>query len=919
MKRFLLTTALVCLFGGLVYAQQAQPMAKATTTQKAKHKKGLSPRKTTKSKFGESTAPFALPAKDTKELKRATLAPKDLLKHDFLPYDTLLWTGHIRQENGITVLNEQIEYDEYGLYRMFTIQEGSVTTERRYTYRTGIANYWTSRLIEERQNGGSWMPVSKEERTINDQEQLTSVKKYDNCEGKLYLSSWREYDYSHEFVIHGETYSPGALTRWVEYDPDGTITQEENYAWFEPAKDYICTLLINRYGSKEITKFEGNTTVTDYYRTIMDGVEYVESKKTRYYFGQNEEGLQVEGELTVNYYEDGEQAYAYGNKTEYKGFGENGQLVPGQDAEYWSYYYENYDNTWILIDHKKGHWLNNNLLEVQDVRMGYADYQLFDDEGMDINAERNGKYDVEYDSELQQFTVYYGDMYHGEAGYMDVYDLQNNLVARYRQQPLELGLCKTGFSDIFADDIEFIGYKISEWKDGQWLPRTEPMQFNEYYEGKLDERGFYYFNEKGELVKEEWYYITPENPEGTLEEQFVYTYKENEITRVKSYDEDGAIADPTHNKRWLKRLANGNYEYGYLNNEYGHYTLYDVAQGYAKMYSKNLQSDEWNESDCKYIDLVSVDPETRVETRISRERDPETGQAVYTRKTERLDDPETGYHLEADYRWDTEHNAWRGEHCYVSEPRQKDLPIRPVHYPKGYDYDDYKNYPAEPDGESINIGGLFSQDKNTILYEWGWYEKETDGKAGDWIPVDFYIVKATPMENGGYYVLTQDANSFHQVQNEYWLELNDQQQIVKLQNRKIVAENRNNQWGYQWEYEYYRSDIDLTYNEQGLVTERTEYPYKLDGNNFVKTDNVWKDLYTYTAAQVTPTEIDEVKTHDEAFTLNGREISTDAQTLITVYDLSGRKVAEATGRLTLPTTGIYLVNCNGKTAKVCCK
>ena len=914
MKKFLLTAAVVFLLGGSIHALYAQPTAKATTTQKTMHRKGLSIRKTTDPKSWERTSSATLTTKDMEELKRAPLAPKDLQKHDFLPYDTLLWTGHIRQENGITVLDEKIEYDEYGLYHMLTIHHGSDTTERRYTYRTGIANYWTSRLIEERQNGGSWKPVSKEERTINDQEQLTSVKIYDSHDGKLYLSSWREYDYSHEFVRDGETHSPGALTRRAEYEPDGTVTQEKNYTWFEPAKDYICTLLIDPHGfsPKIITKFEGNTTVTDYYQTNADSTSYVREKVTRYY-GKTEKGLQVKGEMRVGYYEDGEEAGAEGNKTEYKGFGENGQLVPGQDAEYWNYSYNYYDKTWSLIIHRKGHWLNNNLLEIYDVRSEFNYYELYNDEGMPIDPARIGIYDVKYDSKLQQFTVYdYRDM---NNVFINLYDLQNNLIARYRQQPVDLGLNKTAFAQIYADEIEMTNCKVSEWKNGQWQPRTEPMVFEEYYKGKVDERGFYYFNEKGEMVKEEWYAVSPENPEGTLEEQYIFTYKENEITSIKTFDSDGAIADPSNNKTWLKRLADGNYEYASLDYEYGRYTLFDVAQGYAKIYCKDPQDIEWKEYDCKYVDLVSVDPETGVETRIFREHNPETGQAVYTYKTERLDDPETGYHLEADYTWDTERNAWRGKHCDITEPRQKDLPIRPVHYPKSYVYDDYSNYPAEPkEGEGINMD-RFAREYNTISYEWGWYENETDGKVGDWVPVYFHILKVTPIENGGYYVLIQDAISSYQVQDEYWLELNDQQQIVKLQTRRTEAEIRN----YQWEYEYYRSDIDLTYNEQGLVSERIEYPYKVDGDHFVKTDDIWKDLYIYTAAQVTPTEIDEVKNHDEGFTRNGREIRTAEGVAVTVYDLSGRQVAAGTGHLTLPNSGIFLINCNGKTTKVSCR
>ena len=931
MKRILLTAMLACFMGGQVCAQQAQQPFKTTAAKKAGHRKGLSLRRTAGvlPMQKSSSAPSSLIQSKsvsaqsvTKDIRRATVAPKDLRKHDFLPYDTLLVTAHTRQLNGQTLLNQQVEYDEYGLYRMFTSVDEKGKTETRYTYSIGIANYWTSRFIEQRQNGGSWKPMDKEERTFNDEEQLISVKQYRRTDrGELYLYMWTEYDYSHEFVRDGEVISPGAMTRCVKYDTEGKVTSEENYAWFAPAKDYICTLLVDPASSmtKEITKFEGNTTVTELYQTNMDGVEYVKEKVTRYY-GLTEEGRQVEGELRVSYndrYGDGEY-YTEGKKTESKGFDENGQLIPGQDAEFWEYDYDRYDKTWDLRDHKKYHWLNNNLLETQDVRYGYSDYELFNDEGMPINPEGDGKYDVEYDPKLQQFTVYYGPRYGGHE-YMDVYDLQNNLVARYRLQLLDFGLCEKGFSEVFANDIEFIGFKISVWKDGQWQPRTEPMQFDEYDEGKLDERGFYYFNDKGEIIKEEWYEFTSEDSAGTLEERLIYTYLENEINinTFSNFDQPS----PDRGNVWLKRLSNGMYEYANLEYkgrhigdqvDWGTYGLIDTNQGYVKMYSTSGQEQEWSNPYYRYLDQVSVDPETGVETRISREYNSETDQVVYTRKTERLDNPETGYHLHAEYSWDADHNAWRGEHKIITEPRQKNLPILPVRYPKGND--DYSNYPAEPEYEEVIEAQWPGLDMNGAMYSWQWYMNEAGQVEGVWQTDVVNFVKVYPMENGGYYVDIIKGDRYHESSNKYWLELNGQQQIVKL---KTVKSNSLFN-GIKWENENYEADIEFTYNEKGFVTERKEMPYKVVDNKWVKTDDVLTDHYVYTVAKVTPTGIDEVETH-ETFTLKGREITTTEQALITVYDLSGRKVTEAFGQLSLPAVGLYLVHCNGQTVKVYCR
>ena len=136
-----------------------------------------------------------------------------------------------------------------------------------------------------------------------------------------------------------------------------------------------------------------------------------------------------------------------------------------------------------------------------------------------------------------------------------------------------------------------------------------------------------------------------------------------------------------------------------------------------------------------------------------------------------------------------------------------------------------------------------------------------------------------------------------------------------------IYENRDGHWVIKNKY---KSDIEFTYNEQGFVTERKEMPYAYELVSdayeiWEQTGDIWKDLYIYTAAQVTPTEIDEVKNHDEGFTRNGREIRTAEGAAVTVYDLSGRQVAAGTGHLTLPNSGIFLINCNGKTTKVSCR
>lgn len=84
-------------------------------------------------------------------------------------------------------------------------------------------------------------------------------------------------------------------------------------------------------------------------------------------------------------------------------------------------------------------------------------------------------------------------------------------------------------------------------------------------------------------------------------------------------------------------------------------------------------------------------------------------------------------------------------------------------------------------------------------------------------------------------------------------------------------------------------------------------------------DAVWSNVsetrYTYEMLSIFPTGIDKVNAETMGLRLDGKEIVASETVKLPLYDLSGRKVAEALGRVSIPQAGIYIV----RTAKGSCK
>lgn len=604
MMKFLLTTAVACLIGSGGMAQNIQP--DNTLKQTERHKSLFGKRHTTK--MVKSTTPQNKET-ETKatsfKLKYAPKAPRitDFKPLNYVPYDTILCTQQNHLVNGQTTMSKNFDYDQYGLYRMVTVNEGAHKQENRYTYQIGDFNFWTSRLIETRYDNGSWIYKDKEERAYNANKQLISLKKYEvNRKDSLYLLTLDEYDWNHKIVERDyndnivNTYY-GASTHHVDYNQNGGISEEARHEWYEPLQQYVETYFTNGY-EKRITELKENETVTkiymkDYDFTNQQEKECLNEVIIKYYGnvkGTYQELYDSEGNLTSTYgrktetlkntpskgvttiieyqyvenkttVEPGQRAlneknWALVSKQCRKGYDEKGEIVIGKDYEKLIYNYNNNTNEWELNTQISGHWMNDRLL---------CEKYQFSDTDYDVNYylytedADNRKY-VDYDPVQKCYMLYdEGD------GYLitNYYNLQNKIVRRIRTEDCTLGLNidEEKYIGIYASDL-YLGMNIQEWKNEKWVPLIGPFEM--YSEGDFIKANS---DTKGNIISVEVYESTNDNSLGTIVEKQIYEYKENENRLYDYYYENGVqvgCADTT----FLKNLGNGEYEYYYAEYDY---------------------------------------------------------------------------------------------------------------------------------------------------------------------------------------------------------------------------------------------------------------------------------------------------------------------------------------------------------------
>lgn len=872
-------------------------------------------------------------------VKKSTISPAKRVKTVFVendvagytPYDTLLLSKYTyTSSSGQSYIpyEETYTYDEYGHRQLVTSYYYDRKETKRYTYTIGDFNFWTSKTIEtkdSRYEAEGWVFESKEERETDSFKRLVSQKiyQYDEESGKIYLYNEKAYDYGHAYMddnFDGDEMKYGHEVKDFKYNPDGSIEEGEEYTWYEPAKKYLLTKSYY-LGCKSMDSEFGEDCIkrTHYAREYIDSdsiIFYVCEITTVYYGDKN-------GSSSISFdYGDNSIKYCSGELTEtladtpQKGYKTQIKYYMNQDSCIWkpyekiiysgctanveygvenvtlgtNYYFcrESYDNDfsndWSLSLIETGEWQDGNILKTKqqyssdttDVSIYYSKYDADGNEIGDIYLQNNGGYILR--------KYYFDDTTLTLTNEFIYYDADNN--------ELKTIVCLEERDTIY--DRKRIDYPAYYIKENGTLKRLEDftIAYNDAFAYK------YTFTENGLPLTEEQYWI--DNGEYFPIDKIQYSYYENGYKKESYYYE----ADSQNSfKAYLSEMC----EYTLLDGGNYRETIWyynpDGSIGYASredetkdliniFYSWNAETQSFVEERRSCQNLYST-TDDGIEISIHRYID-DNGNVVNSRKYEskyiHTEQDETE-ELHARYTWDTENNKWVGE----SKSYYHTLPVKGFSYKTAEDprsmYDDEYLadllYAIEADRRNVNFV--------EINYNWNY---ETDSWEPENMRNENYSVNGNILE-----YVSIEASNYRKDTVKYTITLNGDGYLKKVVHQETTAKGG----------EITSAELNITdyeYTTNNLLSKKT-YSKQIEGSISV----TGISSYEYANHTVYPTSIEDIY-NDVDVQINGLNITCSENTVISLYDLSGCKVAEGTGTIDAPVAGKYIVKCNGKAFKI---
>ena len=341
-----------------------------------------------------------------------------------------------------------VTYNEYGHFK--TLDYG--TYKMLYDYEYGYGNHWTKKTVT-MVNGNYSTVESKEERTLDNQGRVTSIKRYEQADEKLALASEEAYEYTHN--------AGGMLVKKMEYNTyDGSVNSGLIRQWFAPTKSYVEAEWHNYSEKLELSIGADYYEVKCYEATYPDHDNYVLTRTERHYY--TADGKECGNELTK--YNNGKIESKEGSKTEYqyntpeKGYtttitnriDENGMwtkakktiatdnyndpLIPfsGSRSEK-EYLYNSYDDSWALLRSCTKEWTEQGYLKQVEVDNEYEDesgtyYYMYNDKGEEIGYVypfNDGSYVVE----VEEYTEESKDIY---TYFYTFYDKNGNITRQIK-------------------------------------------------------------------------------------------------------------------------------------------------------------------------------------------------------------------------------------------------------------------------------------------------------------------------------------------------------------------------------------------------------------------------------------------------------------------------------------------------------
>ena len=811
-----------------------------------------------------------------------------------------------------------VTYNERGHFK--TLDYG--TYKMQYDYEYGYGSHWTKKTVTRVETSGS-IVESKEERTLDNQGRVTSIKRYELADKKMALASEEVYEYNHN--------TNGMLVKQVEYNTfDGTAYHTLLRQWFAPTKSYVETEWLGNDTKIEIVIGDDNYEIKVYKASYPVYNKYVIASTERRYY--TADGKECGYESAT--YTDGANPQKEGWKKEFqyntpeKGYtttitdriDEDGMwtkaektvatdnyddpLIPFSGSRSEKHYlYNSNDNSWKLLRSCTKEWTEQGYLKQVEVNNEYEEetstyYYMYDDKGEEIGYVYpfdDGSYVVEVNEYTDESKEIYTNFY-------TFYDKKSNITRQIKS------VKKNNRKDKYTNTEP--NYTFYELKNGTWQKLSDKISIGDgdnHLEATLNEKG--------------WLTESKEYKDGKVYKRNLYEYTASGYTET-SY----CILGGQLNKNSLTSVskdAKGTYTYvHYTYDAMGNVTwarkYVTYANGIQDEYNWDNDRRDFGNAHTSATDLVSTDDQG-VTTTIQRVLDPNTNTVVETEKYEEYNT----YNRHWSARYTKEDGKWVG--TYKEEnitPDNVSFKVNPLQEPLKAN-DEYFSYTDDGDKDLLH-----TMVPLTILYYWNNGEWKIKSKSGREYLVDGnkYIEKEIGIRNdeNGYYSertivseTTRDANYNIVESNTTQTEITKEPQYDEATESMVVKTSKHN---VHEAPDYYTYDSEQRLTKKVSENYDTDYLAKVPQRNLTIRETT---VYYYAEMDVV-VGIDNIGINNArpTFAVSGRNISLvdAAPTAMSLYTIDGQLVATSTdGQLTAPANGMYIVKSNGMKAKVVVK
>lgn len=811
-----------------------------------------------------------------------------------------------------------VTYNERGHFK--TLDYG--TYKMQYDYEYGYGSHWTKKTVTRVETSRS-IVESKEERTLDNQGRVMSIKRYELADEKMALASEEVYEYNHN--------TNGMLVKQVEYNTyDGTAHHTLLRQWFAPTKSYVEAEWYGEDKKMEIVIGDDNYEIKVYESSYPDYDKYIIASTERRYYTADGKECGYESAAYTN----GANPKKEGWKKEFqyntpeKGYtttitdriDEDGMWTKAEKTEATDnyddplipfsgsrsmkrYLYNSNNNSWTLKSSCTKEWTEQGYLKQVEVDNEYEDetgtyYYMYDNKGEKIGYVYpfdDGSYVVEVEEDTDESKEIYTCFY-------TFYDKKGNITRQIKS-------VKKNNRKNEPTNTE-PAYTFYELKNGTWQKFSDKISIGDgdnHLEATLNEKG--------------WLTESKEYKDGKVYKRHLYEYTASGYTETSYLILGGQLNKYSFTS--VSKDAKGTYTYvHYIYDAMGNVTwarkYVTYANGIQDEYNWDDDRRDFGNAHTSATDLVSTDDQG-VTTTIQRVLDPETNTVVETEKYEEYNT----YNRHWSARYTKEDGKWVG--TYKQEtitPDYVSFKVNPLQEPLKAN-DEYFSYTDDGDKDLDR-----TMVPLTILYYWNNGEWKIMSKSGIEYSVDGdkYIEKQISIRNdeNGYYSettvvfeTTRDANYNIVESNTTQTEITKEPQYDEATEGMVVKTSKHN---VHEAPHYYTYDSEQRLTKEVFENYDTDYLAKVPQRNLTGRETT---IYYYAEMDVV-VGIDNVGTNNARpmFAVSGRNISlvNAAPTAMSLYTIDGQLVATSTdGQFTAPANGMYIVKAGGMKAKVVVK